>query len=128
MGYKLPPGMAAPSDCNPPPKNRQLLTILGLLIGLGWGVFWLLGVLLNGLVWLIPPSVEQQATDAFSLSLLQQTYGHIAGATDFFERSRQQGTLTAFLETHPAPQRRVTQLQRLVKQQGYHLSARSPGP
>lgn len=266
MGYELPPGMAATSDRNPPPNNRQLLTILGLMIGFSWGVFWLLGLLLNGLVWLIPPSVEQQlgtivipvyqklaqpspaqdslnqlldrlekslpkpqergyqvlyvpgatvnalalpgdriviyaglvaqvqsenelmmilghelghfahrdhlrslgqglllaiailfggdpgtlqsiaasginavsqaqfsqsqeqAADAFGLSLLQRTYGHIAGATDFFERSRQQRTLTAFLETYPAPRRRVTQLQRLIKEQDYHLGARSLVP
>ena len=59
MPIQLPPGTAAYSD-QPPPSNRQLLVLLGLLglaIGLTIGaVFWLWGQL----VWLVPTSVEQQ--------------------------------------------------------------------
>lgn len=275
MGFELPPGTAAYDDSRSgrlrdrPPNNRQLLILLGLAIGLVWGVLGLLGLVLNGVVWLIPPSVEQQlgalvipvyekiaesspaqdtlnqlldrleqslpaaqrtghnyqvlyvpdstvnalalpgdclviyaglvaqvksenelmmvlghelghfahrdhlrslgqqllfqlaiatflggdpgmlqsiaasgvkavnqaqfsqeqerAADAFGLSLLQQTYGHVAGATDFFARLRDT-SLTAFLETHPAPSNRVAQLERLIKEQRYPLGARSPVP
>lgn len=60
MPIELPPGTAAYSDRNEPPKNRQVLLLLGLLALLGVGLFWLLGWLLNAIVWLIPPNVEQQ--------------------------------------------------------------------
>jgi predicted Zn-dependent protease len=60
MPIELPPGTAAYSDRNEPPRNRQLLVLLGLLIGLIIGVIWLIGALVNTLVWAIPPSVEQQ--------------------------------------------------------------------
>lgn len=60
MPIELPPGTAAYSDRNEPPKNRQLLPLLALLIGVIIGVFWLLGALVNVLVWAIPPGVEQQ--------------------------------------------------------------------
>jgi predicted Zn-dependent protease len=60
MPIELPPGTAAYSDRNEPPKNRHLVLILGGLVILGMGLFWLLGWLLNALIWLIPPSVEQQ--------------------------------------------------------------------
>ncbi len=271
MGFELSPGMASPSDRDLPPNNRQLLTVLGLAIGVVLGIFWLIGMVLNGLVWLVPANVERQlgalvvpaferiaqpspaqdslnqlldrleaklpteqrtrdyrvlyvpeatvnalalpgdrlvvyaglldhveseneltmvlghelghfahrdhlrslgqgllwrlaiatflggdpgalqsiaaaginalsqaqfsqgqerAADDFGLNLLQQTYGHIGGARDFFARlSRERGTsLTAFIETHPAPRRRVTELQRQIKAQNYPLGARSPLP
>lgn len=60
MPIELPPGTAAYSDNNPPPKNRQILTLAGLFLaalGLAVGVaVWFAGVL----VWAIPPSVEKQ--------------------------------------------------------------------
>ncbi|MGQ4648497.1 M48 family metalloprotease [Lyngbya aestuarii] len=73
-------------------------------------------------------SQERQA-DEFGLSLLQQTYGHVAGATDFFARmSRQKESSLAFLSTHPAPGKRVVELQRLIKKRHYPLKERSPLP
>ena len=60
MSIELPPGTAAYSDHNPPPKNRQILTLVGLfLASLGLAVaaaVWFAGAL----VWAIPPSVEKQ--------------------------------------------------------------------
>ena len=59
MPIELPPGTASYSD-ETPPKNRQLLVLLGLfLCGLVlalWASLWLAGAL----VWAIPPSVERQ--------------------------------------------------------------------
>ncbi|MCG8367309.1 MAG: peptidase M48, partial [Pseudanabaenales cyanobacterium] len=61
MPITLPPGTAAQrDDRNPTPNNRQLLTLLGLLVGLVGVVIGLVGVVINQLVWWIPPSVEQQ--------------------------------------------------------------------
>jgi predicted Zn-dependent protease len=60
MPIELPPGTAAYSARNEPPKNRQILVLLVGIIGLIVGIMWLVGVLVNALVWSIPPSVEQQ--------------------------------------------------------------------
>jgi predicted Zn-dependent protease len=258
------------STRNPPPSNRQLLIILGLFIGFVLGVIWLLGLLVNSLIWLIPPSVEQQLgavvvpayeqlakptpagetlnqlldrletklppeqrqqrdyrvlyvpdatvnalalpgnviviysglvkqaesenelmmvlghelghfanrdhlrglgrqlllqiaiatfigdaswlqstaasgvaalskaqfsqsqeiqADEFGLTLLQQTYGQVAGATDFFARmSRQKSADLAFLDTHPAPGKRVAQLKRLIEERNYQIGELAPLP
>ncbi len=60
MPIELPPQTAAYSDRNPPPRNREWLTLLFIfatLIGLAiWGV----GAISNQIVWWIPPAVEQQ--------------------------------------------------------------------
>ncbi len=258
----------ATSDRNPPPSNRQLLILLGLFVGFIVGIIWLLNLLINGLIWLIPPSVEQQLgavvvpvyerqakpsptqdtlnqlldrletqlppeqsqnrnyrvlyvpdstvnalalpgdailiyaglleqaksenelmmvlghelghfahrdhlrglgralvvqiaiatflgdagalqsaaasgvtavsrsqfsqsqereADEFGLMLLQKTYGQVAGATDFFARmSQQKGADFAFLSTHPAPGKRVKELERLIKERNYPVKERSP--
>ncbi|WP_424097434.1 M48 family metallopeptidase [Moorena producens] len=264
------PSPDIPQSRNPPPSNRQLLILLGLLISFIMGVIWLLNLLINGLIGLIPPSVEQklgavivpayeqqaqpsptqdtlnqllarlekqlppeqskqrdyrvlylpedtvnalalpgdvivvyagflkqvesenelmmvlghelghfahrdhlrslgrtllvrtaiayfvgdvgaleslaisglatlskskfsqsqeQQADEFGLRLLQQTYGHVAGATDFFVRmSQKPGASWDFLSSHPSPGKRVTRLQRLIKEQNYPLKERSPLP
>lgn len=60
MSIEIPAGTAAYSDNNPPPKNRQLLVLLGLFVGTIVLIVWVVGWIASGLVWLIPPSVEQQ--------------------------------------------------------------------
>lgn len=73
-------------------------------------------------------SQERQA-DEVGLTLLQETYGHPAGATDFFARlSQQQDGNLAFLSAHPAPSQRVAELKRLIKQRNYPTGERSPLP
>ena len=258
------------SDRNPPPSNRQLLILLGLFIGFVVGIVWLLNVLLNGIIGLIPPGAERQLgaiivpvyeqqakpsptqntlnqlldrlekklpaqqqqerdyrvlylpdatvnamalpgdvvviyrgllkevksenelmmvlghelghfahrdhlrglgrglilrivlayfmgdvgglqsaavsglqvisqsqfsqsqereADEFGLTLLYDTYGHVAGATDFFARlSEKSGGNLAFLSTHPVPEKRVRELERLIKERGYEVGERLPLP
>jgi predicted Zn-dependent protease len=73
-------------------------------------------------------SQETQA-DQFGLNLLQSTYGHVAGATDFFTRLNEQKNLDiAFLASHPAPGKRVVELQSLIKKLNYPTKERSPLP
>ncbi len=73
-------------------------------------------------------SQESQA-DEVGLNLLQQTYGHVAGATDFFARMSQKQDLDIdFLATHPAPGRRVKELQQLIKQRNYRVEKKLPLP
>lgn len=73
-------------------------------------------------------SQERQA-DEFGLELLNKTYGHVAGATDFFAKlSLERGVNWAILSTHPAPRSRVEHLERLIKQENYQIKAKSPLP
>ncbi len=73
-------------------------------------------------------SQESQA-DEIGLNLLYKTYGHVAGATDFFNRlSKQKNINIEFLSTHPAPQQRVKNLQKLIKQKHYQSKNLSPLP
>jgi len=73
-------------------------------------------------------SQETQA-DRFGLSLLYQTYGHVAGAIDFFNRLSQDSSRNwDFLTSHPAPQKRVKALQQEIQQQGYPLKEKQPLP
>jgi predicted Zn-dependent protease len=70
---------------------------------------------------------QEIQADKFGLTLLYKTYGHVAGATDFFERlSQQQDLDLAFLSSHPAPGKRVVQLKQLIQQRGYSVGERSP--
>ncbi len=73
-------------------------------------------------------SQEYQA-DEFGLALLQQTYGHVAGATDFFARLSQQKSVNlAFKATHPGAGSRVAQLQRLQRRRNYRIGELEPLP
>lgn len=73
-------------------------------------------------------SQELQA-DEFGLTLLQQSYGHVAGATDFFARmSQKKGVNLSFLSTHPASDKRVMKLQRLIEKLNYPIKEQSPLP
>jgi predicted Zn-dependent protease len=60
MSIELPPGTANYSNSTPPPKNSQLLVLLGLFLGTIVAVVALFLWLANSLVWFVPPSVEQQ--------------------------------------------------------------------
>jgi predicted Zn-dependent protease len=72
---------------------------------------------------------QEYNADEFGLTLLQQTYGQVAGATDFFSRlSQQPGADIDFLATHPGANRRVQRLQHLIQQQEYRSGTRSPLP
>ncbi|MEW6492687.1 MAG: M48 family metallopeptidase [Cyanobacteriota bacterium] len=72
---------------------------------------------------------QEREADEYGLTLLQKSYGHVAGATDFFARmSQQKGADLAFLSTHPAPGKRVQQLNRWIKEHNYPIKERSPLP
>lgn len=72
---------------------------------------------------------QETAADEFGLTLLDKTYGQVAGATDFFGRlARQQGENWAILSTHPAPKQRVQKLKRLIEQRDYRIGEKTPLP
>lgn len=71
---------------------------------------------------------QEQQADRVGLILLNQTYGHAAGATDFFERLSQNRSGLAILATHPPSQKRVRNLEHLIEQQGYQVGEKTRLP
>ncbi len=72
---------------------------------------------------------QEQQADEFGLALLQQHYGHVGGATDFFKRvQQQQGDYTDWLASHPTPAKRVKALEGLIQQRGYAIQPTIPLP
>ena len=73
-------------------------------------------------------SQEKQA-DEFGLKLLDKNYNHVAGATDFFAKLAQEKVSKYdFLSTHPAPQKRIKELEKMIRQSNYKIKKRSPLP
>ncbi len=72
---------------------------------------------------------QEIRADEFGLTLLHQIYGHVAGATAFFDRlSDGAGANFDFLTTHPAPRKRVRRLEQLIKDRGYATEPLTPLP
>ena len=72
---------------------------------------------------------QEQQADQVGLTLLNHTYGHAAGATDFFERlSREERPGLAILASHPPSPKRVRNLEHLIEQQGYQVGEKVPLP
>lgn len=72
---------------------------------------------------------QETRADEFGLTLLQRTYGHVAGAMDFFDRlSQQTGVTFDLFTTHPAPRKRVQRLEQLIQQRQYEMGAITPLP
>ncbi|MGB3240211.1 MAG: M48 family metallopeptidase [Geitlerinemataceae cyanobacterium] len=70
---------------------------------------------------------QELEADKFGLDLLQQTYGHVGGATDFFDRmSRKSKANIAFLSTHPAPKDRVAKLEATIRERRYPVQPPKP--
>lgn len=68
---------------------------------------------------------QELAADRFAAELVQRTYGHAGGITDFFGRPalRDGGS---WLGTHPASGRRVFQLERLAQDHGWETAPPTP--
>ncbi len=67
---------------------------------------------------------ETQADDV-GLDLLYKHYGHVAGATDFFDRIRDIPNIP-LLASHPAPASRVEQLKTLIRDRQYPIRQKVP--
>jgi len=72
---------------------------------------------------------QEQQVDEFGLHLLQKTYHHVAGATDFFERIQKgepEGPLSYFFASHPSPANRVDFLNELIASAQYPIGEKTP--
>ena len=74
-------------------------------------------------------SRQQEANaDRFGLALLVNSFGHAGGATDFFARvGKKAGRRSPFLlASHPHPDDRIEELQRLIRENGYPVEMNAP--
>jgi predicted Zn-dependent protease len=72
---------------------------------------------------------QETAADQFGLELLNQYYGHVAGASDFFaelEKENQLNEQIAFLSSHPLPEKRVQDINQLIEKNNYILGEKQP--
>lgn len=69
---------------------------------------------------------QEYEADEFGLMLLNKTYGHVAGATDFFKNlDNKQALNWNFFSTHPASKKRVKRLNQLIQQEQYKIGSYS---
>lgn len=72
---------------------------------------------------------QEKQADQFGLMLLDKTYGQVAGSTDFFSKlSKEQKSNLDFLASHPAPEKRVKEINKLIKENKYRLGFVTPLP
>lgn len=72
---------------------------------------------------------QEYRADEVGITLLQKTYGQVAGATDFFARlSQLEGSSIDFFTTHPSSGKRVRRLEQLIQQNNWKIGERSPLP
>ena len=70
---------------------------------------------------------QEYRADEFGLRLLNQTYGHVAGATDFFQNLNQRKILNwDFFSSHPTSEKRVKKLEKLIQKNQYKVGQYSP--
>ncbi len=65
---------------------------------------------------------QESEADAFGLKAIQCRYGHVSGATQFFEtmsKKHHVGNVQKFFVSHPVSEERVANLKSLATQQGF---------
>ena len=68
---------------------------------------------------------QEREADSFGLDLLNKSYGHVGGATSFFEKLRKKEwkiVSKLFATTHPVSSERIQNIKRWTKQRGYKES------
>ena len=73
---------------------------------------------------------QESAADAFSLTVLQCRYGHVGGATNFFDTLKEEegdrSRLGHFLASHPDNQQRIDDLNTQAAQNNYPIKSPTP--
>ena len=72
---------------------------------------------------------QEPKADLFALELLNKRYGHVGGATDFFQKisEKEKGArFLYFFSSHPLSENRVKTLEQRITQQGYVLGESIP--
>ena len=72
---------------------------------------------------------QEQAADDFALNILNKHYGHVGGATDFFEQMMEDEILPEFLEfalTHPVSSNRIKRINQAILSHQYSVAELIP--
>ena len=72
---------------------------------------------------------QEKQADKFGLMLLDKTYGQVTGSTDFFKKlaKKSKGDFD-FLASHPAPNKRVKKINKLIEENKYDTGSLTPLP
>lgn len=74
---------------------------------------------------------QESKADTFGLKVVNCKYGHVSGATQFFESMSgkyNMGSVGKFFASHPADQERIANIKALAKQQGFGEGDLTPMP
>ena len=72
---------------------------------------------------------QEKLADKFGLMLLDKTYSHVAGSTDFFQKlAKEHSENFDFLASHPAPAKRVREIKKLIEENKYNIGSVTPLP
>ena len=106
------------------------ITISSLLFGPDSSVSRMLAYALN--ITELSFSREQETrADEFALETLNCAYGHIGGATDFFEKipkAQDPGKFGHYFASHPENRRRISHLRMIIRSRGFKLGDRKQLP
>ncbi|MDD5260025.1 MAG: M48 family metallopeptidase, partial [bacterium] len=72
---------------------------------------------------------QERAADQYGLDLLNKTYGHASGATDFFAKMARRDDWPKFMyffSTHPYPASRIQAITERIQEKGYLLGKVEP--
>ena len=65
---------------------------------------------------------QEKMADLWALDLLNNRYGHVSGAADFFEKmskKEKKGRILYYFAPHPYPENRVKTLEEQIQEKGY---------
>lgn len=74
---------------------------------------------------------QEARADEFALETLHCDYGHVAGATDFFEKISKEGDPGKFghyFASHPENRKRISHLENIIRSREFKLGKRKPLP
>lgn len=107
-----------------------LMTFSALLFGADSSVSTVLGHTLNITELSFSRKQETQA-DEFALETINCAYGHVGGATDFFEKipkEQDPGKFGHYFASHPENRRRISHLNNIIRSRGFNPAKRKPLP
>jgi Zn-dependent protease with chaperone function len=105
-------------------RGLVLLTISTILFGADSSVSQVLENSLQNVEMKFSQNQEKKA-DLFALRLLNERYGHVGGAIDFFEKLKKKekgGRFLYFFATHPHSLERIRYLKQEIAARGYWVS------
>ena len=109
-------------------RGVVFMVAASVLFGTDSGVADLIGTTLSTIDLKFSRTQEMRA-DQFALGLLNKKYGHVAGATDFFERLEKKKDLPRFLNfllTHPLSAQRIDMINNNIVSLHYTIEPKIP--